>query len=630
MLTPVLENIPPELKARPQWVCWSLEERDGKATKVPKNPKTGGNAKANDPETWGKFAQAVRHWEAHKNNGVAGIGYEFSFYDPYCGVDLDKCRDPETGEIKSWAKDIIAQLNSYTEISPSGQGIHVLVKGKLPPEGLRKGQVEMYCFGRYFTMTGLHLEETPTSIEDRQAELTALHVAVFSQEKKEASRSPSPDSTMDLADAELLDRAHKAANGEKFGKLWRGDWSEYPSQSEADLALCSMLSFWTGPDPAMIDRLLRQSGLYRKGKWDRPTAGSTYGAITINKALSQATEYYTPGLDPTPKGRDTAKKDQEQASEALKPAVLRTITAKALAAKDFPPRRWAIPRLITEGLTILAGPPKVCKSWLALNMAVAVAGGGMVLGKIPVEQGEVLYLALEDSERRLKERLKKITPVGEPPEALSIATAGDFPPLDKGGLVALAEWLKKYPRAKLVIIDTLARVKPGRSRNQDSYSHDSAIISTLQKLSIDHQVALVVIHHTKKQEAEDFVAEVSGTFGLTGAADCVAVLSRKGRGQMDGSLKLTGRDIEEQELALKFDPNLGLWELLGEASQYARSQERQDILLILREKGPQTPAQLADMLGKKRGAIRQLLRKMKEAGEVKPISGNRYETVKKW
>ena len=128
MVTPELDKIPPELKALRHWVCY-------RPNKVPVNPKTGDNAKADDPDTWGEFDQAVRHWEAHKDNGIAGIGYEFSGDDPFVGIDLDKCRNPETGEIESWALEIVRHLNSYTEVSPSGTGLHIWIKGSYPRVG---------------------------------------------------------------------------------------------------------------------------------------------------------------------------------------------------------------------------------------------------------------------------------------------------------------------------------------------------------------------------------------------------------------------------------------------------------------------------------------------------------------
>ena len=147
-------NIPEELRRRPQWVNWRIEIRDGEETKVPVNPHTGGRASTTEPSTWGTFDEAIA-------KDPERLGYVFSEDDPYTGIDLDKCRDPETGEIVDWATKIIEQFNAYTEISPSGTGLHIIVRGKLPGKGNRKGKVEMYDRRRYFTMTGDVLEVSP-------------------------------------------------------------------------------------------------------------------------------------------------------------------------------------------------------------------------------------------------------------------------------------------------------------------------------------------------------------------------------------------------------------------------------------------------------------------------------------
>ncbi|MFI5329904.1 MAG: hypothetical protein ACHQ2F_02535 [Desulfobaccales bacterium] len=146
-------SIPQELKELRQWVVWKYGVDDkGRPTKHPYQPhKPQKKAKSNDPKTWNTFELTVK--EAAK--GFDGVGFVFSKTDPYTGVDLDKCRNAETGEIEPWALEIIARLNSYTEVSPSGRGVHILVKGKLPPGPRRKAQVEMYSEGRYFTMTGI-------------------------------------------------------------------------------------------------------------------------------------------------------------------------------------------------------------------------------------------------------------------------------------------------------------------------------------------------------------------------------------------------------------------------------------------------------------------------------------------
>jgi putative DNA primase/helicase len=190
---PNSDAIPKDLRARPQWVAWRLGERDGKPTKIPLDPKTGGPGKSNDPKTWGTFEQAVA---ALKHNGTAGIGFVFSPDDPFCGIDLDKCRDPETGQLNFCAQSLITFLNTYHEVSPSGTGIHAIgacnwpVKAgnsKALPCGMK---IEIFDRLRYFTVTGHHLPGTPPAVEDCQAALEALHRQLFDKRDKQKVRRP--------------------------------------------------------------------------------------------------------------------------------------------------------------------------------------------------------------------------------------------------------------------------------------------------------------------------------------------------------------------------------------------------------------------------------------------------------
>ena len=279
------------MKELAQWLNWRYEERDGKLTKVPICPHTGELAAVDRLETWGTYEDAVR---ASREHGYDGVGFVFTEDDPYAGVDLDKCRDPETGEIEEWAKELLEYVNSYTELSPSGVGVHIIVKAELPAGGRRKGQIEMYDSGRFFTVTGRHLPTTPKEIAERQAEVESLHRKLFVFGRRDANGPSAYGPGNDLSDTEILARARQAANGEAFEMLWAGDASGFASRSEADLALCSRLAFWTGGDPGRVDALFRQSGLYRP-KWDERHYGDgrTYGDATIEKALEGATEFYT-------------------------------------------------------------------------------------------------------------------------------------------------------------------------------------------------------------------------------------------------------------------------------------------------------------------------------------------------
>ncbi len=273
-----------------QWLCWHSETREGKPTKVPYSPRTGARASSTDPETWGCYEEALAACEKH---GYGGIGFVFTPEDDLCGVDLDGCLDPQTGEMEGWAQEIIDELDSYAEVSPSGTGVHVLVRGTLPPGRNRKGRFEAYDRGRYFTVTGRHLPTTPKTIEGRQEQLERVVGRVFGSSAAGSENGHGTDGSAPtpncLTDEELVWKASSASNGERFARLWSGDTDGYGSHSEADLALCGMLAFWTGGDPIRMDRLFRMSGLYRE-KWKR----TSYRNGTISEALDGRTEFYEP------------------------------------------------------------------------------------------------------------------------------------------------------------------------------------------------------------------------------------------------------------------------------------------------------------------------------------------------
>jgi primase-polymerase (primpol)-like protein len=298
------EAVPDSLREREQWVCWREEDRDGKPTKIPVTPGAGGFASSTELQTWGSFETALEYTETEHADGV---GFVFTDDDPIVGVDLDDCRDPETGDIDDDAQDIIERLDSYTEVSPSGTGYHVLIRGELPEGRNRRGSIELYDTARFFTVTGDHVKETPGRVARRQDALVAIHREYV----QDTDTEPASESThcsgadeqsasgggvdVDLADEELLEKARNASNGEKFERLWNGNTVGYDSQSEADMALSCLLAFWTGGDRTQMDQLFRQSGLLRE-KWDEVhyADGSTYGEKTIERAIASTSEFYDP------------------------------------------------------------------------------------------------------------------------------------------------------------------------------------------------------------------------------------------------------------------------------------------------------------------------------------------------
>lgn len=281
-----MTKIPKELRDLPQWVNWRIEEREGKETKVPYGAD-GAMASTTDPATWMTYEEAVSKSDK--------IGFVFTKDDPYCGIDLDKCRHSVDGSLHDKVAQLVKKFDSYTEASPSGTGIHIIVKATLPPGGNRKGKIEMYDVGRYFAMTGNLYNGTPRTVEARQEAVDELHASMFPP-KAPAPPRAAPATPVCLDDKELLEKASRAKNGHDFDVLWRGDTAGYSSPSEADLALCNALAFWTGCDQAQMDRLFRSSGLFRP-KWARPRGDSTYGEMTIQKAISGCTETYSPPVE---------------------------------------------------------------------------------------------------------------------------------------------------------------------------------------------------------------------------------------------------------------------------------------------------------------------------------------------
>lgn len=315
--------------------------------------------------------------------------------------------------------------------------------------------------------------------------------------------------------------------------------------------------------------------------------------------------------------------DAEEISGAYNDSPL--ISAIALQSMKFEPIDWVVSDYICEGLTLFAGKPKIGKSWLGLDIAIAVARGGYTLGDKLCKGGNVLYAALEDNKRRLQRRMRKLCGSAAWPENLSFVT--EMPLLDAGGVDWLKRWLKQVKSPRLIIIDTLAKVRSPKGKNDSIYEADYKCLSELKKLADDFGVAIIVAHHVRKQSADDPLDTVSGTTGLTGAVDTTIVLNRDNNGV---TLYARGRDIEEVEDAVSFNRRTCRWELLGAASEVRRSDERTRILKVLAE-SPEamTPGEIADETGASGTSVRQMLRRMAHDGEVEKEGRGRYRSIER-
>lgn len=295
------------------------------------------------------------------------------------------------------------------------------------------------------------------------------------------------------------------------------------------------------------------------------------------------------------------------------------ITGTSLLVKTYEAPKYVVPGLIAVGLTILAGKPKIGKSWLALSIVIAVALGQRVLDYADTDPAKVLYLALEDSEARLQDRLKKIAP--NLTEADNAHFYCEWNRVEEGGLLALERWLMQHPECRLVMIDTLAKVRR-IPKNNNSYYEDYAAVSALKEIADKFKIAIVVVHHVRKQESSDAFDLISGTNGITGSADTNIVLVRD-RNSVDGVLHITGRDVIEQELALSYTDCV--WKILGKAGPIYASRAEQEIVLAIVEAGmPLGPTQLANATGRKTGSLPKILNRMVRDGVLEKQEGGKY------
>lgn len=512
------KNIPESLKKLNQWVCFKLEynKKKGKYDKIPKDPKTGYNAKANDPSTWSDYQTAVN---AVSKYGFDGIGIEFA--NGIFGVDLDNV--VKDGKLTPEAQDIIKTLDSYTEYSPSGTGVHIICKGTIPPKDRRKGNVEMYSEGRFFTVTGNVLGE-PKDIQERTAQAAIVHAKYLKREEQKPTNQQPTD--LDLSDSELINKAMSAKNGHIFRALWNGDISGYPSQSEADLALCNLLAYWTNGNAYRMDALFRQSALYRP-KWDERHGADTYGKMTIKKALNDFTPYKrtapgaaTPGAVKNNNSNTLYQSGQDPQTvlkENLVSHYLEDIFIKDIDKfKSYKDRKTGFSNLdeLTGGL------------YPGLYVVGAISSLGKTtfvhqIGDQLAEQGDhVLFFSLEQSRLEMVTKsLSRITARNNREKAVSaikiragkltpevIAAAEEYNKIaDRISVIECnfdtniysiigytKDYMETYKVKPVVIVDYLQIIPPVDPRQSDKEKVDS-IVRGLKKLQSENDLVVFVI-----------------------------------------------------------------------------------------------------------------------------------------
>ena len=301
-------------------------------------------------------------------------------------------------------------------------------------------------------------------------------------------------------------------------------------------------------------------------------------------------------------------------------AKTRVFSLSSLMQETFNPIKWGVDGIFPQGCILFAGRPKLGKSWFMLQLALDLASGGKALGHIPVKQCDVLYLALEDTRRRLQSRVKRLLGDKAFPEGLSFST--NWANLDNGGAEELEDYLEHHPETRMVIIDTFRKIKSRKNGDFES-------LSRLGEIAQRYDLCLLIVHHTRKADAADAFDTVSGSTETSSLADAMLVLKRT-RCSSYAELFITGRDIEEAKKALRFDKEKLSWELLGDADEVWKSEQRREIIDLLKEKGrSMTPAEIADEMEKSRTAVRKTLSRMVNDNQIDWDEGGRYRLKSK-
>lgn len=502
------DNIPPEMQARRQLVLWGVGKNlNPKAVKIPRQAKnpTGPNASSTDPQTWAEFQEAHAWYQI---GDARGIGYEITPADGLVAVDFDHCLDT-AGNLLPPFDEWIKALPGYWELSQSGTGLHGFVRGTLPagcsnkrridPQNADEREVELYVQERYIALTGAlwgpqtTLADAPSAQPGIDAILEQMHM----RPEDAAAGAALPD-VPDRPEEEITAIIKAAlAKSPDFYTLW--NWTERPgklgNESKDDIAF--VCSAWKATEYELSAGDLMhgldaspwaqtKTNSPEKDHWDKWFAcgarkDGAYRRNTALRAYQRAKQ-------------DEAAKIEGFTSLAANLPAGGVFTAAELDKMDLPPVQWAVPGLLPAGLSFLVAAPKMGKSWMALDLCLAVAAGGEWLGR-KVNQGPTLYLDLEDSANRAQARMRTLLDgFTAAPETCTFRLLA--PILGPDLFKILDEWIAANPGAKVVCIDTFQKIKPATGKNETSYSADYRICAPPAKLgtAIQHLRAVGASH----------------------------------------------------------------------------------------------------------------------------------------
>lgn len=493
------------LTALKNWVAWKFEVVDGKNKKVPYNPKTGYRAQPNNPDTWSSYLDACSLAEKFSNDTPnCGIGFMFSEGCGYLGVDLDHCID-DNGSLSDIAAEIVNKLDSYTEVSPSGKGLHILCAWHSSLDSLGSERrndnlgLEIYDNGRYFTVTGNPYRDAKP-INDCSLVIPDIYRKYWIPQSESTPHTTTVDNSDSWKykpenDSDILQRMFNSpVNGDKIRRLYEGDISGYNSQSEADLALCNHLAFYTRGNQALMDSLFRISALMRT-KWDELHGAQTYGQMTIDRAIQSAAmrSEYTPIQASQNQNQQYIDDRFSKIHSLLKPFD----TSIPVKKTEF------VGRLYPKGyISIIIAPSGTGKSLFLQRDLYDNSLGGCIFGGIAENEPErkCIILCGELGEQGLREREQEFQFRKKTENVICL----DQTKCEDEGITFMLnsqegkdniEYLAST-KPDILAIDSFTAFFGGKENDN---SECNAVFGFLRRIAAKYNVAIVITHHSRKR-----------------------------------------------------------------------------------------------------------------------------------
>ena len=627
--------LPLAIRHADQWITWDAgDKRPGRY------------------EKWQKDVASRRHIDDVMPELGDGLGLARVMSDGFAVLDLDKVaatpRDRKS--LVAWAQPIVARALKcgYVEWSHSGRGLHIIMRD-VPQDWQRKRSWRADDGSGYDWIAGENLcHLTMDSLDHLGGTIcvpASEMIALLPQpvEAVPAVTSPAPRVLATRFEIAPSD-ARKHGYGENAMQRLIGEFSQ-AGEGARNKGL-NWISYRLGQ--------LDAAGTIADAQRWLDVVQSTAGAIGLGnrEIVSTMRSGYEAGLlkpadidwrddEPRERHADDAPVQSVASDAVVAPEASGSVTAASpeyvvgregitladLQNKQFRPLRWIVADIAPEGAILIAAKPKARKSWLALNLSIAIASGGKALGRYDVDQGSVLYLDLEGNQRRIQSRVRQILGVNQEPWPANVEVFTEWSRGDDA-VHELRQWLLRHEDASAIVVDLLHEIRPPMDPREDRYAYDRNMLVSLNRLAEEFHVALFVVHHTRKMKGEDVFEEISGTLGLTGAAATLWVLSKAQDGTV--TLNLQGRDLQHDEpLAMEWDSYLSSFRVTGLAAEVAVSETRRRIIEYLSDDEARAPRDIAEMVETSSNTVVKMLQRMLTDGVVEKSGYGKYRLIRR-